>query len=66
MIGRLVRHSGERGLLIAGLVMLAAGLALPSWSANMALLPVALGIVSLSDGAVTPRSSHLPGPRCSR
>ena len=54
MIGRLVRRWGERNLLIAGLVMLAVGLALLSQSANLTLLLVALGIVSLSDGAVTP------------
>ncbi len=59
MIGQLVRRWGERSLLIAGLLMLAAGLALLSRSANLALLLVALGIVSLSDGAVTPMVAAL-------
>jgi multidrug resistance protein len=59
MIGQLVRRWGERSLLMAGLVMLAAGLALLSRSASLALLLVALGIVSLSDGAVTPMVSAL-------
>jgi len=50
---------GERSLLIAGLVILASGLALLSWSTNLALLLVALGIVSIGDGAVTPVVSAL-------
>jgi multidrug resistance protein len=57
--GRLVKRWGERSLLIAGLVMLAAGLALLSWSMNLALLLVAMGVISLSDGAVTPVVSAL-------
>ncbi len=59
LVGQLVKRWGERSLLIAGLVMLAAGLALLSWSTNLALLLVALGIVSISDGAVTPMVSAL-------
>jgi DHA1 family tetracycline resistance protein-like MFS transporter len=59
LVGQLVKRWGERSLLIAGLVMLAAGLALLSWSTNLALLLVALGIVSISDGAVTPMISAL-------
>lgn len=59
LVGRLVKRWGERSLLIAGLVMLAAGLALLSWSTNLALLLVALGIVSIGDGAVTPVVSAL-------
>src|SRR6266568_206140 len=39
--------------------LLAAGLALLSWGTNLALLLVALGIVSLGDGAVTPVVSAL-------
>jgi MFS family permease len=45
--------------LIAGLVVLAGGLALLSRGANLALLLVALGVVSLGDGAVTPMVSAL-------
>ncbi len=59
MVGQLVKRVGERRLLIAGLVMLAAGLALLAWSTSLALLLVALGIVSMSDGAVTPMVSAL-------
>ena len=59
MVGRLVKRLGERSLLITGLFMLAAGLALLSWSTNLALLLVALGIVSIGDGAVTPVVSAL-------
>jgi len=59
LVGRLVKRWGERRLLIAGLGMLAAGLALLSWSTNLALLLVALGIVSIGDGAVTPVVSAL-------
>src|SRR6266480_7969627 len=59
LVGRLVKRWGERSLLITGLVMLAAGLALLYWSTNLALLLVALGIVSISDGAVTPMISAL-------
>ncbi len=39
--------------------LFAAGLALLSWSTNLALLLVALGIVSIGDGAVTPVVSAL-------
>ncbi len=59
LVGRLVKRWGERSLLIAGLFMLAAGLALLSRSTNLALLLVALGIVSLGYGAVTPVVSAL-------
>jgi len=59
LVGRLVKRWGERSLLSAGLVMLAAGLALLSWSTNLALLFVALGIVSIGDAAVTPVVSAL-------
>ncbi len=59
VIGQLVKRLGERSLLIAGLVMLAVGLALLVWSTSLALLLVALGIVSISDGAVTPMVSAL-------
>ncbi len=59
LVGQLVKRWGERSLLITGLIMLAAGLALLSWSTNLALLLVALGIVSIGDGAVTPVVSAL-------
>ncbi len=59
LVGRLVKRFGERSLLIAGLVMLAAGLALLPWSTHLALMLVALGILSVGDGAVTPTVSAL-------
>lgn len=58
-VGQLARHWGERRLLLAGLVLLAAGLALLPWSTNVASLVAVLGIVSLADGAVTPMLSTL-------
>lgn len=59
LAGRLVKRWGERNLMIAGLVMLAAGLALLAWSTNLALMLIALGIVSTGDGVVTPMVSTL-------
>jgi len=44
LVGQLVKRFGERTLLIAGLVMLAAGLALLPWSTSLALMLVALDI----------------------
>jgi len=45
--------------MLAGLVMLAAGLALLPWSTNPAPLVVVLAIISIGDGAVTPMLSTL-------
>jgi MFS family permease len=59
LAGRLVKRWGERSLLIAGLLMLAAGLALLLWSTNLTLLLIALGVVSAGDGVVTPMVSTL-------
>jgi multidrug resistance protein len=59
LVGQLVKRFGERSLLIAGLVMLAIGLALLPWSTSLALMLVALGILSVGDGAVTPTTSAL-------
>jgi multidrug resistance protein len=59
LIGRLVRRFGERGLLIAGLTLLAIGLALLPLSTRLGLLLVALGALSVGDGAVTPTVSSL-------
>ncbi len=59
VVGQLARRWGERRLLLAGLVLLAAGLALLPWSTNLASLVVVLGIVSIGDGAVTPVLSTL-------
>jgi MFS transporter, DHA1 family, tetracycline resistance protein len=59
LVGQLVKRFGERNLLIAGLVMLAVGLALMPWSTNLALMLVSLGILSAGNGAVTPTTSAL-------
>jgi DHA1 family tetracycline resistance protein-like MFS transporter len=59
LVGQLVKRFGERTLLIAGLVMLAAGLALLPLSTSLALMLVALGILSAGNGAVTPTTSAL-------
>lgn len=59
LVGQLVKRFGERGLAIGGMVMLAAGLILLTWSVNLALLLIALGILSAGDGAVTPTVSTL-------
>ncbi|HEU0000360.1 MAG TPA: MFS transporter [Ktedonobacteraceae bacterium] len=59
LVGQLVKRFGERGLAIGGMVMLAAGLILLAWSVNLALLLIALGILSAGEGAVTPTVSTL-------
>jgi multidrug resistance protein len=59
LVGQLVKRFGERKLLIAGLVILAVGLALLPWSTSLALMLVALGILSAGNGAVTPTTSAL-------
>ncbi len=59
LVGRLVKRWGERSLLLFGLAFLAAGLALLVVSTQLALLLVALGILSIGDGAVTPTVSTL-------
>lgn len=59
MVGQLVRRFGERGLQIAGLGLLAIGLALLPFSGTLALLLVALALLSIGDGAVTPTNNAL-------
>jgi len=59
LVGQLARRWGERRLLLAGLFLLATGLALLPWSTHLPLLLIALGIVSIGDGAVTPIISAL-------
>lgn len=57
LVRRLVKRWGERNLMLGGLVFLSLGLLLLVWSSNLALLLIAVGILSLGDGAVTPTSS---------
>src|SRR5260370_15597214 len=59
LVGRLARRWGEGRLLLAGLGVLAGGLAFLPWSAHLPQLLIALGIVSIGDGAITPMVSAL-------
>lgn len=59
LVGQLVKGFGEKRLMIAGLLLLALGLALLPWSTQIALLFVALGILSVGDGAINPTISTL-------
>ncbi len=59
LVGQLVKRSGEHKLLIAGLMLLAAGLALLPVSTTIAFMLVVLGILSVGNGAVTPTTSAL-------
>ena len=59
LIGRFVKRFGEQKLLIAGLLMLALGLALLPLSSTLAVMLIALGILSAGNGAVTPTASAL-------
>ncbi len=57
LVRQLVKRFGERNLMLAGLALLGLGLLLLIWSANLALLLLSVGILSIGDGAVTPTSS---------
>jgi len=59
LVGPLVKRFGEKGVMIAGLALLAVGLALLPWSTQSGVLLVALGILSAGDGAATPTISTL-------
>lgn len=59
LVGPLVKRFGEKGVMIAGLVLLAIGLALLPWSTQLGVLLAALGILSAGDGAATPTISTL-------
>jgi multidrug resistance protein len=59
LVGRLVRRFGERGVQIAGLALLAVGLAVLPFSGTLALLLMALALLSIGDGAVTPTNNAL-------
>jgi multidrug resistance protein len=59
LVGQLVKRFGEQKLLIAGLILLAVGLALLPFSTTLAFMLVALGILSVGNGAVTPTTSAL-------
>jgi multidrug resistance protein len=59
LVGRLVRRWGEHRLLLAGLTLLAAGLALLPVIGGLAAVLAALGLLSIGEGAVTPTVSAL-------
>ncbi|HZO72398.1 MAG TPA: MFS transporter [Ktedonobacteraceae bacterium] len=59
LVGQLVKRWQEQAIMLVGLVMLAAGLILLAFSAQLAMLLIALGILSVGDGAVTPLVSTL-------
>jgi multidrug resistance protein len=59
LVAQFARQWGEPRLLLAGLLLLTIGLAFLPWSAHLPLLLIALGIVSIGDGAVTPMISAL-------
>jgi MFS family permease len=57
LVRQLVKRWGERNLMLAGLAALGLGLLMLAWGASLAWLLIAVGILSLGDGAVTPTSS---------
>lgn len=57
LVRQLVKRWGERNLMIFGLVLLGMGLIMLIWSTNLAFMLVAVGVLSIGDGAVTPTSS---------
>jgi multidrug resistance protein len=59
LVGRLVARFGERTLLFTGLVLLSTGLLVLPLSRTLSLLLVALALLSIGEGAVTPTSTAL-------
>jgi len=59
LVGQLVKRFGERGVQIAGLALLAVGLALLPFSGTLAIMLMALALLSIGDGAVTPTNNAL-------
>jgi MFS transporter, DHA1 family, tetracycline resistance protein len=59
LVGRLVARWGEGTILLAGLALLAVGLAFLPISSTLGLLLLALGLLSVGEGAVTPTSTAL-------
>lgn len=57
LVRQLVKRYGERNLMISGLLLLGAGLLMLIWSTNLAFLLIAVGTLSIGDGAVTPTSA---------
>ncbi|GCE47256.1 multidrug resistance protein [Thermosporothrix hazakensis] len=59
LVGQLVRRWRENVVMIGGMVCLALGLLVLAFSHQLALLLIALGILSIGDGAVSPLVSTL-------
>ncbi|QBD79177.1 MFS transporter [Ktedonosporobacter rubrisoli] len=59
LVGRLVKRWNERRVMLAGLVLLGAGLLLLAFSSQLASVLVTVGLLSVGDGAVTPTVSTL-------
>jgi multidrug resistance protein len=59
LVGMLVKRFGEQRVLIGGLALLAIGLLLLPLSQTLAVLLIALAVLSAGDGAVTPTNSAL-------
>ena len=59
LVGRLARRFGEARVLVAGLALLALGLAALPFGGRLPVLLLALAVLSIGDGAVTPTSSAL-------
>jgi multidrug resistance protein len=59
LVGRLVKRFGERGVQVAGLALLAVGLALLPFGVTLGVLLLALALLSIGDGAVTPTNNAL-------
>ena len=59
LVGRLARRFSEARVLVGGLALLALGLAVLPFGGRLPVLLLALGMLSVGDGAVTPSASAL-------
>jgi DHA1 family tetracycline resistance protein-like MFS transporter len=59
LVARIVRRIGERVTMIMGLALLMAGLLLLPFSTTLGVMLLALALLSVGDGAVSPTSSAL-------
>jgi multidrug resistance protein len=59
LVGMLVKRFGEQAILVSGLLVLAGGLLLLPVSQTLAVMLIALAVLSAGDGAVAPTTSAL-------
>lgn len=59
LVGKLAKRFGEHRLLLGGLALLSLGLALLPFGASLTPLLLAIGIVAVGDGAISPSASAL-------